>query len=160
MKALVWLAVLIGAVVAAVPWISATMDEAGLRDDVVAAPNLSRQGTSLRAATIAGYLVQVAKQRGIALQPENLRIEVDAAEAGALSGIQVGGQQVAKVQKVTVHVDYRRPLYLGLSKHMEFTLHTSGLGNGGASTFPGSEQEDAAQAPSEPPAPEEAPASE
>jgi hypothetical protein len=150
MKALVWLAVLIGAGVAAVPWLSASFDEAGLRDDVVAAPNLSRHGTSLRAATIASYLMQVEKQRGINLQPENLYIEVEAAEAGALSGIQVGGQQVARVQKVTVHVDYRRPLYLGLSKHMEFTLHTSGLGNGGASVFPGPEQEDEAQAPSPP----------
>lgn len=112
MKALVWLAVLIGAGVAAVPWLSASFDESGLRDDVVAAPNLSRHGTSLRASTIASYLMQEAKQRGINLQPENLQIEVEAAETGALSGIQVGGQQVAKVQKVTVHVDYRRPLYL------------------------------------------------
>ena len=154
MKALIWLAVLIGAVMAGWPWLSATMDEAGLREDAVAAPNLSRRGTSLNASTIAGYLMQVAKQRGINLQPENLQVEVSAAEAGALSGIQVGGQQVAKVQKVLIHVDYRHPLYLGLAKHMEFTLHTSGIGNGGASTFPGSGQEEEAQPPSEAPAPE------
>ncbi|WP_224369709.1 hypothetical protein [Hyalangium versicolor] len=160
MKALIWLAVLIGAVVATVPWISATMDEAGLREDVVAAPNLSRHGTSLKAGTIAGYLMQVARQRGINLQPENLRIEVSAAEAGALGGIQVGGQQVAQVQKVLIHVDYRHPLYLGLSKHMEFTLHTSGIGNGGASTFPGPEQEEEVQPPSEAPTPEEVPSPE
>jgi hypothetical protein len=160
MKTLVWLAVLIGAGVAAVPWITVSMDEAGLREDVIAAPNLSRHGTSLTAATIASYLMHVSKQRGIDLQPENLRIEVGAAEAGALSGIQVGGQQVAKVQKVTIHVDYRRPIYLGLNRHMEFTLQTSGIGNGGASTFPESEPEDAAQAPAEADAADEAPATE
>jgi hypothetical protein len=144
MKALVWLAVLIGAGVAAAPWITASMDEAGLREDIIASPNLSRHGTSLSASMIAGYLMHVAKSRGIHLQPENLRIEVSAAEAGGLGGMQVGGQQVAQVQHVTVHVDYHHPVYLGLSKHMEFTLQTSGIGNGEASTFPGAEQEEAA----------------
>lgn len=155
MKVLVWLVVLLGGVAAAVPWINASMDEAGLREDVVAAPNLSRNGTSIRAATMASYLMQVAKQRGIELQPENLRIEVAAAEEGALGGLKVAG-----VQKVTVHVDYHHPLYLGLTKHMEFTLHTSGIGTGESSTFPESEEEESAQAPAEAAAPEGAPATE
>src|SRR5687768_16266337 len=115
MKFLLWLAVLIGGGVAAWPWINASIDEGGLREDAIAAPNLSRAGSSIQAATIAGYLVHVAKQRGIELQPENLRIEVSATEAGALGGIQVGGKQLAGVQQVTIHVDYRHPIYLGLT---------------------------------------------
>jgi hypothetical protein len=160
MRFLIWLAVLIGCGVAAVPWFNASFDEAGLREDAVAAPNLSRAGSSISAATIASYLMHVAKQRGIELQPENLRIEVSAAEAGALGGLQVGGKQLAGVQKVILHVDYRHPIYLGLTKHMEFTIRTSGIGNGGASTFPISEQEEESHAPADAAPPDDAPATE
>jgi hypothetical protein len=158
MKFLLWLAVLGGAGVAAVPWFNASFDEAGLREDAVSAPNLSRAGSSIQAATIASYLMHAAKQRGIQLEPENLRIEVSAAEAGALGGLQVGGKQLAGVQKVAIHVDYHHPVYLGLTKHMEFTIRTSGIGNGGASAFPVSEQEE--EAPTEAAPPDDAPATE
>ena len=158
MRFLLWLAVLIGAGVAAVPWFNASFDEAGLREDAISSPNLSRAGSSINAATIASYLMHVAKQRGIELQPENLHIEVSATEAGALGGIQLGGKPLAGVQKVTLHVDYRHPVYLGLTKHMEFTIHTSGIGNGGASTFPPSGQEQESQAPSDAVPPDDAPA--
>lgn len=160
MKFLLWLAVLIGAGVAAVPWFNASFDEAGLREDAVAAPNLSRAGSSIQAATIASYLVHAAKQRGLDLQPENIRIEVSASEAGALGGIQVGGKQLAGVQKVTIQVDYRHPVYLGLTKHMDFTIHTSGIGNGGASTFPASAQAEEPPAPAEEPPADDSPAPE
>lgn len=141
------MALLFGGVIALVPWINASMDESGLRQDAAFAPELSRTSTAVNAPTVAHYLMRVAEERGLELRPENLRIEVSAAEPGTL-GVQGGtlkiqGSELVPIQKVTISVDYNRPIYLGLTKRMEFTIYTEGLGDGGISTYPAPAQQEA-----------------
>jgi hypothetical protein len=140
MRFMFFTGLLFAAVIATLPWINASLDESGLRQDAAFAPELSRTGPGVKAATVAHYLMRVAKERGLELQPENLHIEVSASEPGTL-GVQGGpmkiqGQELVPIQKVTISVDYHRPIYLGLTKRMEFTIYTEALGEGGVSTFP------------------------
>lgn len=133
-------ALIFASVVACLPWINASLDEAGLRQDVAFAPELSRSGSAISAPTVAHYLTRVAKERGLDLKPENMSIEVGPAEEGTL-GVQGGplklqGNAQVTLQKVTITIDYTHPIYLGFTKRMAFTIHTEGIGDGGRSTYP------------------------
>jgi hypothetical protein len=139
---------LFAGVVALLPWINASLDESGLRQDASLAPQLSRSGTRIAAPAVAHYIMRVGKERGLDLQPDNVRVEVSAARPGTLVGqsapMKVEGKDLVTIQQVTISIDYHRPIYLGLTRHMEFTLHTEGIGDGERSTFPASGSEEAA----------------
>jgi hypothetical protein len=131
---------LFAGVVALLPWINASLDESGLRQDAAFAPELSRSGTIISAHTVAHYLMRVARERGLELTPDNLSIEVSASRPGTLGvrggPLKVEANQLVPIQKVSISVDYQRPIYLGLTKRMRFTIDTEAVGNGGISTYP------------------------
>jgi hypothetical protein len=133
-------ALLFSGVVALLPWINASLDEAGLKQDAAFAPELSRTSSAITAPTVAHYMMRVAKERGLELKPENLNIHVSASEPGTLAvqggTLKVEGKELVPIQRVTITVDYNRPIYLGLTKKMAFTIDTEGIGDGGISTYP------------------------
>src|SRR4051794_560527 len=85
MKFLLFVGLLAGGVVASLPWINASMDASGLRQDATFAPQNARSNSTVSAGAIAHYLLRTAKERGVALTPEGLHIEVEAAHKGTLS---------------------------------------------------------------------------
>jgi hypothetical protein len=154
-------ALIFAAVVACLPWINVSLDEAGLRQDAAFAPELSRSGRAISARAVAHYLMRVAKERGLDLKPENMTIEVGGAEPGTL-GVQGGplkvqGNQLVTIQKVTITIDYTHPVYLGFTRRMAFTINTEGIGDGGRSTFPSPTPQQETEEPSDEP---EAPSAE
>jgi len=148
-------------VIALLPWINASLDEAGLKQDTAFAPELSRSGTAINAPTVAHYIIRVAKERGLELKPENLNIQVSASQPGTLAvqggQLKVQGQQLVLIQRVVITVDYNRPIYLGLTKKIAFTVDTEGIGDGGISTYPvPTPRQEEEEAPSEAESPPEA----
>ncbi|HEX8699647.1 MAG TPA: hypothetical protein VF815_12465 [Myxococcaceae bacterium] len=133
-------ALIFAGVIALLPWINASLDEAGLKQDAAFAPELSRTGSAIKAPMVAHYLMRVAKERGLELQPENLNIRVSESKAGTLAvrggPIKLGANQQVPIQQVTITIDYNRPIYLGLTKKIAFTVDTEGVGDGGLSTYP------------------------
>ncbi|WP_224247625.1 hypothetical protein [Hyalangium gracile] len=153
MRFLLFLGLLAGGVVATLPWANAWLDASGLRQDAASAPQVARSNSALRAGAIAHFMLKAAKERGAALTPEGLRIEVEAARKGALNlqggALEVQGENApatVSIQKATIHVQYDQPIYLGLTRRVEFTVEAEGIGDGGPSTFPSADEKEAGAA--------------
>jgi hypothetical protein len=144
MKFLLFLGLAAGGIVAALPWVNASMDASGLRQDAAFAPLNACPNNAVTAGAIAQYLLRTAKERGAALTPEGLHIEVEAARQGTLSTQTASmlGQDgttslpTVSTQKATIQVQYDQPIYLGLTQHVEFTVEAKGMGEGGATAYP------------------------
>jgi hypothetical protein len=153
MNYLLKVGLLCGAVVLSLPWLSVSLDASGLKQDVQMAPELSKAGASIKAHAIAHYVMRVARQRGFEISPEDVQVEVSAAQTGdfPLQGgeIKVAPNQALTVQKVSIQLKCHRYVYGSIKREVELALTTEGMGLGGASTFPGARDEAEAEAPAD-----------
>lgn len=146
MRTFLFVVVLLGVVLGSLPWINAFIEEAGLKQDAAFAPDLSRSSNVVTAKKVASQLKMAARERGLQLEDEHLRIEVAEAVPANIQGgqVQIAGGPTVSVQVVTIEVNYEHPIYLGLTKSMEFTLTTQAIAQGGASVFPADTEEETA----------------
>jgi hypothetical protein len=140
MRMLILVGVAIGAIFLAMPWIKSHLDDAGFRQDIAFTPGLVAGRAGANAAVVANAVKARAKDRGITLPEDGLKVSVSAGHKGSYrvaGGIMTAvGPAGSAVQDVTVNVSYDQPLFRFFKRHVETEVDTSAPGNGPASSYP------------------------
>jgi hypothetical protein len=122
------------------PWLKSHLDDSGFRQDIAFAPALVTDRHGVNAGVLAGAVIARARERGIALPADGLRISVAAGRKGTyrvVGGIMTAAGPVGGyVQDVTVKVSYDQPLFRFFKRHVETEVDTSAPGDGPASSYP------------------------
>jgi hypothetical protein len=141
MRFLIFLGLAIGAVLLSMPWLKSHIDDSGFRQDIAFAPGLSATGRhGVTASMVAGTVQARAKDRGLTLPEDGIKVSVSAARKGSYrvaGGIMsVAGPSGTAVQDVTVNVAYDQPLFWHFKRHVETQVETTAPGDGPASIYP------------------------
>jgi hypothetical protein len=125
---------------ACMPWLKSHLDDAGFRQDMAVAPGLleSRKGAS--ASLIAGAVRARARERGIDLPEDGLRVEVSPSRNGtyrvAAGTMRVTANAMTSVQDVTIDASYDQPVFKLFKRHVKTQVVTMQPGDGPGSVYP------------------------
>ena len=141
MRFLMVVAVALLAVIVAIPWIMSNIDDSAFRQDIALVPGLVGGPSGvIHAKAVADVVVVRAKERGIVLKPDTLKVEVSEGRTGsyqvASGALTVVGHNVRSVQDVVITTSYDRPLLSFFKRHIDVRVDTTGPGAGPASSYP------------------------